>query len=260
MAPASSDFREREQASKRLDAIGLPAEEYRSILQEYQKAQQELMKTYREAKTDEEQRNALTKLQQSGPFAERLLQLAEKHSKDPVSVDALTWIVTRTGGGPEVNKLKDRAIEMILADHIQSDKLGNLCTGLVYTHSEASEKLLRAILDKSPHHDVQGMACLSLAEQMKIRSESMAAARKADAGELSREAEKLLEQVVDQYGNVKHGQTTLAGMAKPWLFELRYLAVGMTPPDIEGEDIDGKKFKLSDYRGKVVVLDFWGNW
>ena len=31
-------------------------------------------------------------------------------------------------------------------------------------------------------------------------------------------------------------------------------------PEIEGVDIDGKKFKLSDYRGKVVVLDFWGNW
>jgi hypothetical protein len=31
-------------------------------------------------------------------------------------------------------------------------------------------------------------------------------------------------------------------------------------PEIQGVDIDGKKFKLSDYRGKVVVLDFWGNW
>lgn len=37
-------------------------------------------------------------------------------------------------------------------------------------------------------------------------------------------------------------------------------AVGQLAPDIRGEDIDGKKFKLSDYRGKVVVLDFWGNW
>jgi peroxiredoxin len=36
--------------------------------------------------------------------------------------------------------------------------------------------------------------------------------------------------------------------------------VGDTAMEIRGEDIDGKKFKLSDYRGKVVVLDFWGNW
>jgi len=38
------------------------------------------------------------------------------------------------------------------------------------------------------------------------------------------------------------------------------LEVGKIVPEIEGEDLDGKEFKLSDYRGKVVLLDFWGNW
>ena len=37
-------------------------------------------------------------------------------------------------------------------------------------------------------------------------------------------------------------------------------AIGNVAPDIVGEDIDGKRMKLSDYRGKVVVLDFWGHW
>ena len=36
--------------------------------------------------------------------------------------------------------------------------------------------------------------------------------------------------------------------------------IGNLAPDIQGEDLDGVKFKLSDYRGKVVVLDFWGDW
>ena len=36
--------------------------------------------------------------------------------------------------------------------------------------------------------------------------------------------------------------------------------IGEVAPEIEGEDLDGVPFKLSDYRGKVVVLDFWGNW
>ena len=38
------------------------------------------------------------------------------------------------------------------------------------------------------------------------------------------------------------------------------LEVGDMAPEIIGEDIDGKRFKLSDYRGKVVMLDFWGDW
>ena len=37
-------------------------------------------------------------------------------------------------------------------------------------------------------------------------------------------------------------------------------AIGKVAPEIEGKDVDGKKFKLSEYRGKVVVLDFWGDW
>ena len=37
-------------------------------------------------------------------------------------------------------------------------------------------------------------------------------------------------------------------------------AFGRAAPEIEGQDLDGVRFKLSDYRGKVVVLDFWGNW
>lgn len=35
---------------------------------------------------------------------------------------------------------------------------------------------------------------------------------------------------------------------------------GNVAPDIAGTDLDGVAFKLSDYRGKVVFLDFWGDW
>lgn len=36
--------------------------------------------------------------------------------------------------------------------------------------------------------------------------------------------------------------------------------VGLLAPEINGEDLDGVPFKLSDYRGKVVMLDFYGDW
>ena len=36
--------------------------------------------------------------------------------------------------------------------------------------------------------------------------------------------------------------------------------IGDVAPEIEGADLDEVPFALSDYRGKVVVLDFWGDW
>jgi cytochrome oxidase Cu insertion factor (SCO1/SenC/PrrC family) len=35
------------------------------------------------------------------------------------------------------------------------------------------------------------------------------------------------------------------------------IAEGKPAPNISGVDADGTKFELSDYRGKVVLLDFW---
>ena len=48
--------------------------------------------------------------------------------------------------------------------------------------------------------------------------------------------------------------------SRPTLSGRPGLEIGDNAMEIGGQDIDGKKFKLSDYRGKVVVLDFWGNW
>jgi len=140
----------------------------------------------------------------------------------------------------------DQAVELVVKDHIQSEKLGTVCQ--VLGQSPGGEKLLRTIEEKSPHKDVQGMAAYTLAELTKNKSVS--------------EAEKQFEAVVAKYGDVKSGRgsQTLGEMAKRELFEIQHLGIGKPAPDIEGEDIDGKKFKLSDYRGKVVMLDFWGHW
>ena len=31
-------------------------------------------------------------------------------------------------------------------------------------------------------------------------------------------------------------------------------------PEISGKDMEGSEMRLSDYRGQVVMLDFWGDW
>jgi RNA polymerase sigma factor (sigma-70 family) len=102
-----------------------------------------------------------------------------------------------------------------------------------------------------------------------------------DAAKARAESEQLFERVQREFADVRQamfmvdgpGQVqssrylspdaktkTYGALADAALFELRSLAVGKPAPDIEGEDVDGKHFKLSDYHGKVIVLSFSGNW
>jgi hypothetical protein len=51
-----------------------------------------------------------------------------------------------------------------------------------------------------------------------------------------------------------------AGLAAWSWFSRGKPSVDRPAPEIIGKDLDGKPMKLSDFRGKVVMLDFWGDW
>jgi RNA polymerase sigma factor (sigma-70 family) len=53
---------------------------------------------------------------------------------------------------------------------------------------------------------------------------------------------------------------TLAQMAEARLDNMHNLLPGKPAPEIDSLDLNGKPLKLSAYRGKVVVLVFWGSW
>ena len=42
--------------------------------------------------------------------------------------------------------------------------------------------------------------------------------------------------------------------------QMKLLPVGETAPDWQLSDAEGKQHSLSEYRGKVVVMDFWATW
>jgi peroxiredoxin len=42
--------------------------------------------------------------------------------------------------------------------------------------------------------------------------------------------------------------------------DLQQKLVGQPVPDFKGTDLEGKSIGIADYKGKVVVLDFWATW
>lgn len=84
-----------------------------------------------------------------------------------------------------------------------------------------------------------------------------AATRSLNSGKPERveRAMALLSEVVRRWPD-----TDAAEEADQKLFQLQYLAVGRLAPDFETHDAEGNFFRLSDYRGKVTLIDFWGFW
>jgi len=153
-----------------------------------------------------------------------------------------------------------------------------------FSLDEGSQKFLRSVAEKNPSREIQGKAYLALAEQAENRfqiaqefkdnpdrakvyepilgKKTVDELVKADLGKLNQEAQTRFERLAKDYGDLSARQnSTMKELAHLKLDTLRDpVKVGKAVPEIEGEDIDGKKFTLSDYRGKVVVLDFWGHW
>ena len=54
--------------------------------------------------------------------------------------------------------------------------------------------------------------------------------------------------------------TETAKVFKKSLDALRNTAIGVTAPDFTQNDVNGAPVKLSSFRGKYVLLDFWASW
>jgi hypothetical protein len=251
------------------DRPDTPADQYKALVKDYQddlkgKAFPEQMKLAQEK------------------YAPKFLELAEKNPRDPAAVDALVWVATNVQPR-ERDARRTRALELLAHDHPDSPKVGPLCDALPRSYDKESGDLLRAVLDRNPSKDLQARACLGLAQYLKNRNQVIDALKQRpevakilegmvgkeytaelkglDAATGAKEVEELFERADARYGTVKlPGGETVSKKIKPELFEIRHLAVGKEAPEIKGEDLDGKPLKLSDYRGKVVLLDFWGNW
>jgi len=246
------------------------AEECRALVRKWEEAVRAYPKAFQEAKTPEEKK-AVRATYPKPAFQDRFMELARKYPMDPGILDALVWVLNNPWYGPQAEKNVAEVLETLGRDFILSDRLGEACLALAAPFNatksaggldDRAEHLLRLALQKSPHRKVRGQACFSLASYLRVHSSNRSAHMEQDrADKMGKEAEHLFEEVIARYADVEAPyRGTIGTLAHERLFKIRNLSDRRIAPEIEGRDVEGRPMKLSDYRGKVILLVFWGSW
>jgi len=215
---------------------------------------------------------------QSRKFVEKFLALAAEQPNTTASLDALNWVIKRFESG----NYADRALVLLAKHHAAAVKLdevfiyiGNnpsLQVGIFYRQVIAANKN-PAILGKAHFRlGIYLMRQLEISREVQAKPEARekydlfygkdltAYLLAMNHAQNRKEALQHFVVIQQKYASVKTFQGQLGPLANIQEFKLAHLSVGGVAPEITGKDIFGKPLKLSDFRGKIVLLDFWGDW
>lgn len=250
-----------------------------AIQEEYSKVEEEYFKKYNKDMTEAQQQAFFDAAPKVDPYLNRIREIVLANPNDPGSVPGLGWIISMSAQMNE-SALTD-TLKVVEERFLDVPETGRICLSLQYSQFDISHKFLERALATSKNRVVQASACIAMAgyemgrassaefykeslndPKMKERilkgvgKEKFDNLLKLDPEEVRKSAVKYYERVASEFAD----QKALAKQADSALFEFRVLGIGKVAPEIEGADLDGKPMKLSDFRGKVVVLDFWGYW
>lgn len=251
-----------------------PADRLAAMKKEAKEAEEELSKQSAKLGESNEDRAKEERLYKAYAYrlaklSEAAVDIAKADPKSNVAFDAVEWVLTETPWFDQ--PVGKAALELARDHHAASPKIGKVVLAVgrfappgEEANGKAVADLMSAVGRSNKDRAVRGRVAMVAAWRAKEKADAADAKKQKDADELASAAEKAFEAVAREFGECelpgRGEKQTVADACKVELFELRNLRVGKTAPDIEGEDTDGVKFKLSDYRGKVVLLDFWADW
>ena len=179
------------------------------------------------------------------------LEIARGAKGSDAGVKAAHWILTRGSGLPGGEGLEKEAFRLLVEEAKDCPALIEVLP-IVRRQAgrfppEAIEAALVALATKSADAEVRVTAEVQRAAS-RLEDPRANAERRA-------EGRRIAEEVV-----AKNPGSRAARRAKGLLTEMDRLQIGKEAPDFEAVDAAGAKFRLSDYRGSVVIVDFWSGW
>ncbi len=236
--------------------------EFEALQAEFQKAQQEWFKLLREASDAQTDKTApldLSKLppRPEGAFKPRFKAHAERHAGNSEAIPALVWLMQAgaTSGEPDADARA--ALETLTRTHAGDPAMADQIEQLRYFSWQFGRDPMLALFEKvaRENRNPKAAAWAEFNTAYVLYGDAMGDPPHADRSADKKRAAEIFRKVARAHADSEAGKA-----AAGYVFEMDHLQVGMKAPDFEGEDVDGRKIRLSDFRGKVVVIDFWGYW
>ena len=250
---ADSDV-EKSEGQKKLD----------SLRNEFKKLQDDVIQEYKDAKSPEEAQKLIPKIQKNllklprEDFAKKALALSKTlKSSDQGSFDSLVFAMSMVARGSNKEIMKE-AVDLIVKDHSKNPKMASVL-GFIATSPDGAA-ILEKIATKTEDRNIAGLAWYAITENLQQQTGEVGIKQ---AEELNKRTEMIYEKLAKDYADVPmaNGRGTIGSTIKAALFELQNLSIGKVAPEVLCLNIDGDKDdKLSNYKGKVVVLDIWATW
>jgi hypothetical protein len=224
----------------------------KSLMADYKKAETAFFEPLNKAKTDAEREKVQLDFMKhpAKEYIPKFQALAKQAQGTDASAKALVQVLTLSQRGNDQQAGK-QALDDLLAGYIKSPQMVQVIDYVsssgYFLGEQKMVSTLQRLIDQSPDRKVKAAASFALGNAY-MSPYSGIPANPA-------KAKRLLQAVQREYADTPYAKQAAAA-----LFEVENLSIGRRAPDIAGTDQNGKTFKLSDYRGKVVVLDFWGYW
>ena len=211
-------------------------------------------KRYRAANSDAERQEIFKTRPSVDIYLDQIEQFLREASHEEAAEIARWW-----WWGERGVRDGERIMDVLVEHHIDAEMLAKFIPRYTkrVVSPEKAEATFRTILKKNSIPEVLASATYSLhnllVEKVETLEGDKAAATKAEIKSLRETLSTDFAEVNDLTGTLFVDR--IAGQD----FSAK-LTVGSQVPDIVGKDLDGVEFKLSDYHGKVIVIDFWGDW
>jgi thiol-disulfide isomerase/thioredoxin len=187
------------------------------------------------------------------------VELAEEGKKDEAGLDAAVFALKLLGKYSLTGPDMDKASAIVLENHIDSPKIAAALAEMVEA-GPTGLTFIQTVAEKATNKEVQGLALYYQALALDAKATSQEGRSTEEyLTKLRTEAVDLIDKAVKTAPDAKVGDETLTKAAVKAVASLKF-GVGFPVPDVEGVDLEGKKVKLSGYRGKVVLFDFWATW